>query len=114
MKCGECTACCTICEIKETNSPRLTPCVNIDENGLGCKIYDKRPMACRKFNCFYSGQPNLPESLRPDMLGAMLEMPRGMNGKYVAHRVKGVDLNVPEFKQLVNKLNAINIEVVLG
>lgn len=108
MICGDCTACCTVCEVKAVDSPARSPCKHANK---GCSIYKSRPSECEGFDCFYSGQPDLPEFLRPDNLGAMLEMPYGCDGTYYAHKVG--KLNVPAFKNLTQKLDDIKIKVVL-
>lgn len=107
MKCDGCTACCTVCGIKATDSPEGKPC-RYAVPGRGCTIYDTRPEECDGFDCFYSGQPDIPEFLRPDNLGVMLEMPHG-HKHYFAHRVGAID--IPKLNQLTNKLNAIGIKV---
>lgn len=109
MECGDCTACCTICGIGAVNAPRGVKCQHADK---GCKIYENRPKECEGFDCFYSGQPDLPEFLRPDNLGAMLEMPYGSKN-YHAFRVPETKLNVKEFLRLEEKLKDIGIEVIL-
>lgn len=106
MECNGCTVCCTVCEIKAVNSPAGTPCKYANN---GCTIYKSRPSECEGFDCFYSGQSNLPEYLRPDNLGVMLEMPYGYDGKYIAYKTGPV--HKEHFKTLLNKLNSIGIKV---
>lgn len=110
MECGGCTACCMVCEVKAVNSPRNELCQYADN---GCTIYESRPSECEGFDCFYSGQPDLPEFLRPDNLGVMLEMPHGYDGTYIAHKVKD-KINVAHFITLKDKLKELGIKIRLN
>jgi hypothetical protein len=70
--CGPCQACCVALKIQ---SPELrkasgTPCPHLAVTG--CGIYDRRPQVCRAFLCGWRLLPELDESWRPDLSGAML------------------------------------------
>jgi hypothetical protein len=68
MRCGECTVCCTVCDISELNSKPGDRCINCD--GSNCIDYDNRPQTCREFECaYYQGGNNI--KLRPDKCGVM-------------------------------------------
>lgn len=66
MECGECTACCTLLEIKAINKPINTHCQYCDG---GCSIHDTKPQTCAEFECAYRQADGIPVSLRPDKCG---------------------------------------------
>jgi hypothetical protein len=67
--CGDCTVCCTLTFVPELNKVEGVTCINCDN---GCSIYENRPTSCRGFSCAWlSG--NIPEELRPDKVGVMIE-----------------------------------------
>jgi hypothetical protein len=70
--CGECTACCTVLSVAEIRKPMRWACEYVQCGG--CRIYDKRPPACRDFNCLWlRGAIAGDESHRPDKLGVMFD-----------------------------------------
>jgi len=67
-KCGECTVCCTLCDVSELNKKPGEHCIKCD--GSGCLDYNNRPQVCRDFECAsYQGGDNI--KLRPDKCGIM-------------------------------------------
>ena len=70
-KCGGCTACCTVLGIKEIRKPDYAPCPHLSAGG--CGIYENRPTECRTYECVWRSS-NLPDELRPDRLGVILEL----------------------------------------
>ena len=71
-KCGECTLCCTVLEIKEVDSKANETCKHCILK-KGCKIYDKRPQGCKEFKCMWLQMDNVHEDLRPDKCGVVFE-----------------------------------------
>lgn len=72
--CDECTACCTVIEIKSMKSPQYQDCVALCESG--CKIYDQRPGECRQYRCMWlMGWGD--EDQRPDICGYIMDMTKG-------------------------------------
>jgi len=72
MECGECTLCCKLLKIDETNSKVNEYCCYCNPN-FGCTIYDKRPESCRIFECCWKQMKNAGEDLRPDKCGVLFE-----------------------------------------
>lgn len=68
--CGNCTACCEVFHIPVLNKPQNTLCK--DCTGFGCGIYDSRPQTCKDYQCIYI-RSDMPEELRPDKCGVILE-----------------------------------------
>jgi hypothetical protein len=50
--CDGCTMCCKLLSVDELEKPRYEWCVHC-EIGVGCKIYEERPLSCRHFYCGY-------------------------------------------------------------
>lgn len=63
--CGECTLCCKLEKIAEIDKPRNVWCKDC-EQGVGCKIYEQRPNACRTFTCRWLNDLSMTEEMRPD------------------------------------------------
>lgn len=72
MECGSCTECCKQLQIPETESKEGDLCRYCDE-AVGCKIYSKRPEACKIFECCWKQMKITTEELRPDMCGVLFE-----------------------------------------
>lgn len=70
--CGACHACCISPHIPVLTKPAGEPCRYLQQ-GMGCAVYERRPMACRDFRCVWIDSPILDDSLRPDRCGAMFE-----------------------------------------
>lgn len=62
--CANCTLCCKLLGIAELQKPRGTVCDHCDW-GQGCRIYARRPGACRDFDCSYLLSPALGEEWKP-------------------------------------------------
>ena len=69
--CGTCTACCKVFAIAELKKPAGKWCDHC-AIGVGCKIYEQRPLTCSSFECLWLMSQSLPEGhrlpaeLRPD------------------------------------------------
>lgn len=70
-KCGECTLCCLLFEIRDINKKRNEVCIHCSKNG--CDIYNTRPDCCRGFDCAYLQSNNKNIELRPDKCGIIFE-----------------------------------------
>jgi len=78
--CGTCTLCCKVMGVKgdvrgvPLKKPRAGWCEHC-EIGVGCKVYDDRPVACRTFRCSWlEGREDghdVPDELRPDRCGVV-------------------------------------------
>lgn len=61
-ECGECTLCCKIPRITGFKPPNEW-CRYV---GKGCTIYERRPGACRAFECRWLSDMEMSEAYRPD------------------------------------------------
>ena len=71
-KCGSCTLCCVLLEIREKNSPPLERCPDCLMN-ICCTCYDERPEECKNFNCSWVLDGNAHADLRPDKCHIIFE-----------------------------------------
>ena len=71
-RCGGCTLCCDLIEVKALGKSANTKCNHCVEDA-GCGIWDQRPVACRRFVCLWYANPKFPDSLRPDRCGVVFE-----------------------------------------
>jgi hypothetical protein len=72
MKCGNCTMCCLLLQIKETDSRPGIYCQHCEPE-VGCKIYESRPEPCKIFECSWKQMENAHIDLRPDNCKALFE-----------------------------------------
>lgn len=63
--CGTCGMCCKIPKIEVLEKPSGKWCVNA-VIGKGCKIYDTRPLVCRRFMCMWLLDANISNEWKPD------------------------------------------------
>lgn len=71
-QCGGCVVCCYTTAVPELNKPVNVWCPHCDV-GVGCTIYEQRPVACRDFECLWLKSPWMDDELRPDKCGVMFE-----------------------------------------
>jgi len=71
--CNGCTLCCFFPDIPDYESPCNEYCKNCKPN-IGCSIYKDRKELCRGFECLWKLEESLPESLRPNECGVMVEV----------------------------------------
>jgi hypothetical protein len=76
-QCGECTACCMVLGVAEVPTPFYSLCPH--QSATCCRIYDKRPGACREFYCEWLVGA-LTEEDRPDKLGLVCVSTRAQDG----------------------------------
>lgn len=79
-ECGSCKVCCCLPDLKEEmGKPAWTWCDHCDLSGgeRGCRIYDERPEACKRFECFWLRTPQLPDSYRPDKCKVLITTTKG-------------------------------------
>jgi len=72
--CGGCTECCTgqlHFQDKDMNGNIVvaTSELGCTKFANGCTIYEDRPETCRSFQCMYTIDVGLPESLKPSVCG---------------------------------------------
>lgn len=67
--CGTCTMCCKVMRVQELQKPDNKLCDHCTV-GVGCKIYDHRPITCAAFRCLWlqtqTAGNTMPLNLRPD------------------------------------------------
>ena len=76
-KCGDCTACCYTHNAGPVKPKLFTWCKH--KTCSGCGIYEERPEGCQVYSCFWlqTGMTDL--KLRPDTLGAVIDVTREFN-----------------------------------
>jgi hypothetical protein len=86
--CQECTGCCIVFEVKEVGKAFGEPCQHLGPTavgGQGCRIYEDRPDACKRFVCLWldsQRRPEVetfPEHMRPDVTKVVLGWPYGLD-----------------------------------
>lgn len=74
--CGECTVCCTVMSVKDTDFDKreYTPCAKLC--AAGCSIYANKPSACTSYSCLWliDNGDTLRDEERPDKSGLLFEM----------------------------------------
>lgn len=74
-ECGSCTACCELLEVIELRKPRGMLCQHCTR-GKGCAIYATRPKVCREYKCGWLARDCMPNELRPDRCGFIVDTTR--------------------------------------
>lgn len=72
--CGECTKCCDGWLYNEVYGNIVdvgNPCPFIDIH-KGCSIYENRPDGCKKFNCSWLLDKDIPENFKPSVTGVII------------------------------------------
>lgn len=87
--CGDCTLCCTLCHVPELGKVEGEFCAHCL---AGCAIYDTRPSSCQEYACAWL-QGLVPEFMRPDKCGAMVEVFPKMVAVLVAPNFRLADLS---------------------
>jgi hypothetical protein len=88
--CGACSLCCKLLDIAALAKPANLWCESCAP-GLGCKIYEKRPDACKSFSCVWlttrrqPGANPLPDDLRPDRCKGLLMLKAGAEPPMACH-----------------------------
>jgi hypothetical protein len=85
--CEDCTACCTVFEVKEIEKPFGHTCKHVGKTlfGAGCGIYAERPDACSRYVCLWLDSQRraleverMPANLRPDACKVVMGWPWGV------------------------------------
>ena len=78
--CGDCTLCCTLCHVPELDKAEGVQCEHCEK---GCTIYAGRPDSCVSYECAWIKE-EVPEFMRPDLCGVMVEVYPLMVGAMLA------------------------------
>lgn len=74
-ECGECNACCFLFVVHDESFNEISDasdwCKHC-EKGVGCKIYESRPPACRNYSCVWKSGA-FGENHRPDKWGVVMD-----------------------------------------
>ena len=70
--CGDCTLCCKLVPVKELKKPAGERCVH--QRVTGCRIYARRPMSCRLWNCRWLTNVGTHELSRPDRAHYVIDL----------------------------------------
>ena len=75
--CGPCTECCRLMPVEEIGLKAYQGCsmrrTLIHAAGPGCAVYARRPHSCRTWSCGWLMSPDLPDELRPDRCGFVID-----------------------------------------
>lgn len=71
-ECGDCQLCCELIQVEELDKPPHQKCEH--QCPTGCGIYDIRPKECRVYQCQWRSDENVPDELRPDKLGCIIDI----------------------------------------
>lgn len=75
--CGGCTRCCEVVPVKEIGLKPFTRCPKLRDwtsaAGPGCSIYANRPYSCRAWSCLWLKSAQLPDEMRPDKSGIVVD-----------------------------------------
>jgi hypothetical protein len=63
--CDGCTLCCKLLLIEELQKPMGVWCPHAISS-RGCSIYERRPTACREFECLWLSTTEMPDYWRPE------------------------------------------------
>ena len=76
-QCGQCSECCRILSVAEIGLKAYEGCkfrrTVIHAAGPCCAIYARRPHSCRTWSCGWLKSPDLPDELRPDRCGFVID-----------------------------------------
>lgn len=99
--CGTCEECCRVVAVAELNKPYHTPCVH--QTGKGCAIYGNHPVECKDYTCVWL-QGLLPEEMRPDKIGILVDAEGGDEWVVIQECRRGA-LDTPVGIELINRIS---------
>lgn len=100
--CGDCNECCKVIGVAELNKPYHTPCVH--QTGKGCAIYGNHPAECKHYRCAWL-LGMLPEEMRPDKIGILVDAEGGDEWVVIQECQQGA-LHSPIGRGLISLLSA--------
>lgn len=113
--CGGCTACCHThsVDMGGVSTSRFETCTHC-QVGVGCGVYQSRPYFCSVYRCLWLS--GLPEHLRPDKFGVVLDVwtaPREKMRFLNLWEVYPGRLNEPDVGAFVEGILATGIYVII-
>ena len=117
-KCGDCTLCCSVLEIKDDglNKPSFCECGFLSPRG-GCAVYEVRPRVCRGFMCEWL-KGVFGDMARPDKSGIIMrggaEIKARFGDKVVVFDECWQDASsAPIVHDMVKELTHLGVAVIL-
>src|SRR5215471_13133974 len=77
--CGSCTLCCKVLGVPALDKPKGAWCTHC-EKGVGCRIYERRPDACRSFLCGWLINPRFDAEWKPERSKIVIAVAPDGNG----------------------------------
>lgn len=71
-ECGDCQLCCELIGVEELRKHPHERCQH--QCATGCSIHGSHPRECRTYQCQWRADENVPEELRPDKLGCIIDV----------------------------------------
>jgi hypothetical protein len=71
--CGDCQLCCRLLPTEEIAKPALKRCPH-QKHGVGCSIYERRPLSCQLWNCRWLTDADTVDLPRPDRSHYVIDM----------------------------------------
>ncbi len=72
-QCGSCTLCCTLLPVVDLKKAANVRCQHLSRTKR-CKIYDRRPISCRVWNCIWLVNDDADDLARPDRSHYVIDM----------------------------------------
>ena len=76
-KCGECSLCCLLLDVREAGKKDGEWCPHCKPGKGGCMIYDHRPHRCRGYACAWLVNETIPEHWYPLKSHMILDFAKG-------------------------------------
>jgi Fe-S-cluster containining protein len=102
-ECGDCQLCCELIGVEELGKHPHNVCQY--QCDTGCSIHNARPRECRTYQCQWRSDEDVPEELRPDKLGCIVdvhETPLGL--AIVVHQRYPNQWQEPHIAELLGRL----------
>ena len=99
--CDGCTACCTVLNVPQLNSPAYESCRHLCAGG--CGIHESRPEICRGYFCEWA-IGNAPEWMKPNLCGVIPGHAKGNTAMHLHEVWPGASesAQIREFIRLAN------------
>ena len=71
-ECGDCQLCCNLIGVAELAKSPHSDCIHQCKSG--CAIHSSRPKECRTYQCQWRSNEEIPDDLRPDKIGCIIDL----------------------------------------